>query len=279
MVRSTTDAAPPEGKTAVVAVCASAANTQGLLHLLRDLTPQSDIALVIVLQHREALDTDGFTKALREAGHHPTPIAHDAALVAGRTYLPDPDVIVGFESGRFQIEPAEQRAGERGTIDSLLVALARDEDGCSVAVILAGTGADGTLGVKAVKEAGGLAFAEETEDSKASELARSNHPAALADAVLPIGRLAERITEGVRQIVSAEAGTSHPETAETAAATSPASPPSCAARPATTSTATSRTRSCAACSAGCRSCRSTDRGLCRGPCATTSERKTSSTTC
>ena len=204
MVSSSTDAAPQDGRAAVVAVCASAASPQAVLQLLRQLTPQPDMALVIVLQHREALDTETFLKALREAGHEPSPIAHDAPLTAGRTYLPDPDVIVSLDQGRFRIQPAEQQAGARGTIDSFLVALAGDEDGHSIAVILSGTGADGTLGVKAVKEAGGLAFAEETEETGSGELARSNYPAALADAVLPIDRLADRIRDGVRQILSTD---------------------------------------------------------------------------
>jgi two-component system CheB/CheR fusion protein len=217
MVTASPDAATPDDRPAVVAVCASAASPQPLLQLLRALTPHSDMALVIVLQHREALDTEPFMHALREAGHVPSPIAPDAPLEPGKTYLPDPDVIVSLENGRFRIRAVEEQPGARGTIDSFLVALAGDEDGHSIAVILAGTGADGTLGLKAVKAAGGLALAEETEESRSSELARSNHPAALADAVLPIDQLAERIKDGVRQIEPA-AGLARPDDAEVSAA-------------------------------------------------------------
>jgi two-component system CheB/CheR fusion protein len=138
MVRSSTDAASHDGRAAVVALCASAASPQALLNLLRQITPQPDTALVIVLQHREALDTEAFLRALREAGHEPGAVAHDAPLTAGKIYLPDPDVIVSLEHGRFRIQPAEQRPGARGTIDSFLVALAGDEDGHSIAVILWG---------------------------------------------------------------------------------------------------------------------------------------------
>jgi two-component system CheB/CheR fusion protein len=216
MVTSAPEAAPPDTRPAVVAVCASAASPESLLHLLRTLAPQPDMALVIVLQHREALDAEAFTQALREAGHVPSPVAHDAPLVAGKTYLPDPDVIVSLKGGRFRVQPAEQRPGARGTIDSFLVALASDEEAYSIVAILAGTGADGTLGFKAVKEAGGLTLAEETEESRSSELAGSNHPTALADAVLPIDRLAERIKDGIRQI-QAGAEFARPDAADNAA--------------------------------------------------------------
>lgn len=218
MGKSLVPVAPRTEKPAVVAICAPAAHLPPLLHLLRQLPPQPDTALVIVLQHREALDTDAFGRAMQEAGHKLSPIEHDVVLTAGRAYLPDPGVIVGLEDGRFRIESAEQRAGERGTIDSFLVALAADEDRHSIAVVLEGTGADGTLGFKAIKEAGGLALAEETEESRSSELSRSNHPAALADAVLPIDDLAERIKDGIRQILLTGPAQAGHDAAETLAA-------------------------------------------------------------
>ncbi|MBB2964456.1 chemotaxis methyl-accepting protein methylase [Methylobacterium sp. R2-1] len=214
MVKPSEHAVSQGEKPAVVAICGSAASPRALLDLLRQLAPQPNMALVIVLQHREALNADAFTQALREAGHDLSPVENDAPLVAGRTYLPDPDVIMSLEGGRIQIQRAQQRAGERGTIDSFIVALASDEDGQSIAVVLAGTGADGTLGFKAIKEAGGLTLAEETEEARSGELARSNHPAALADAVLPIDQLAERIKEGVRQVFAAGVPQGGPDAAD-----------------------------------------------------------------
>lgn len=186
MVKSSDEAGSRNGKPIVVALCASAANTRSLVHLLQALPPRPDTAVIVVLQHRETLDAADFGHVLAEAGHELSIIAQDMPLVPGRVYLPEPNVIVSIEGDHFRLRPAEQRFGERGTIDSFLVSLLDEMDGHTISVVLAGTGSDGTLGFKAVKEMGGIALAEETEESRSGELAASNIPAALADAVLPI---------------------------------------------------------------------------------------------
>ncbi len=139
--------APP---AVVVALCASAASTASLEYLLTRLPAQPEAALIVVLQHREALDEDRFAWVLAETGREAVPILDGAPVEAGKIYLPAPGAIVTVEDNRFRARPAEQAPGERGVIDSLLVSLARVEDGRCIAVALAGTEADGTLGVKAI---------------------------------------------------------------------------------------------------------------------------------
>jgi two-component system CheB/CheR fusion protein len=216
MVRSSEEAGPEDGKPIVVALCASAANTRSLVHLLQELPPRPDTAIIVVLQHRETLDAADFGKALEAAGHELSVIAQDMLLAPGRLYLPDSNVIVSVEGDHFRIRPAEQRFGERGTIDSFLVSLLGEMDGRTISVVLAGTGSDGTLGFKAVKEMGGIALAEETEESRSGELAASNIPAALADAVLPIDQLAERVRASIRQLRSKTVADPQLEGAESA---------------------------------------------------------------
>ena len=182
------------------------------------LPPQPDSALVLILRHREALDEDGFRRVAEAAGHILSTIEHGGPVLGGHTYLPGPDLIAGLEGGHFQVSAAEQRVGERGTIDSFLVELAGEENVRSIAVVLAGTGGDGTLGFKAVKEAGGLALAEEGEETRSGDLAASNSPAALADAVLSLDQLAERITAGIRQASSKTAPAIDPDAEEATAA-------------------------------------------------------------
>ena len=214
MVESSEEAGPRDGRPIVVALCASAANTRSLVHLLQALPPRPDTAIIVVLQHRETLDAAAFGHALAAAGHELSVIERTMPLVPGRVYLPEPNVIVSIEGDHFQLRPAEQRFGERGTIDSFLVSLVGEMDGRTISVVLAGTGSDGTLGFKAVKEMGGIAFAEETEESRAGELAASNIPAALADAVLPIEPLAERIRASIRQLGSKTGPDAHLDEAE-----------------------------------------------------------------
>ncbi|MBV9079075.1 MAG: hypothetical protein JO048_16550, partial [Methylobacteriaceae bacterium] len=198
----------------IVALGASGARTASLERLIARLGPPPDAALIIVLQHREALDEAVFRAALAQADGRLAGIVDGAAIEAGRIYLPTPDTIVEIEEGRFRNRPAENRPGERGTIDSLLVSLSRNEDFGSVAVLLHGTGGDGTLGVNAIKEAGGLTLAEPDPDGSGEDLDRSSSPAALADFVAPADALAERIAQHLGDLRQAPA----PDPTEVAAA-------------------------------------------------------------
>jgi two-component system CheB/CheR fusion protein len=186
---------------AVLGVVGSGARTGSLEHLLTHLPRQESAAIVVVLQHREALDDERFTRALAEAGRALTAIENHAPLESGKVYLAPAQVIVTVEGGRFHTRPTTEAPGRRGTIDSFLVSLAQDEEGKTLLVALAGTDGDGTLGLKAVKEAGGLTFAEQTEEAEAGDLAMSSSPAALADAVLPVHELTERVSSLVGRIV------------------------------------------------------------------------------
>ncbi|MEH3147620.1 MAG: PAS domain-containing protein [Methylobacterium frigidaeris] len=212
--------APANRTSVVVAVSASGADTRSLSHLLTRLPLPEHTAIVVVLQHREALDETQLEQALSEAGRRSSRIEDGVAMEGGRIYLPEANVILGLDGGRFRVRPAEQRVGERGTIDSFLVSLARDEDRHCLAVALAGTGGEGTLGFKAVKEAGGLTLAEENEEARTGDLATSNSAAALADAILPIDELVERASACIVQVAEQALASTRLGAAEIAAALS-----------------------------------------------------------
>ncbi|WCS28288.1 PAS domain-containing protein [Methylobacterium sp. NMS14P] len=185
--------------SAFVALSASAASTASLQHVLTRLPRLDGVAVIVALQHRDALDEKGFRHALMAIGLELADVRDDALIEGGRTYLIAADLVVGVENGRFRTRLADE-VGGKGLIDSFLVSLARDEDGRSIAVALAGTDGDGTLGFKAIKEAGGLTLAEETPEAAAGELAFSETPAALADAVLSLDELVERVAAAARQL-------------------------------------------------------------------------------
>jgi len=90
------------------------------------------------------------------------------------------------------LEPASPR-GLRLPIDFFLRSLAQDQQEKSVGVILSGMGSDGTLGLRAIKEKGGLVLVQDPATAKFDGMPRSAIDSGLADIVVPVDELPGRI--------------------------------------------------------------------------------------
>jgi len=113
-------------------------------------------------------------------------------------YLIQPDKNIAILHGKLQlIEPAERR-GLRHPIDFFFRTLAEDQGEKAIAVILSGTGTEGTLGLKAVKGEGGLVIVQDPDTAKYDGMPRSAAATDMVDYVLP----AEKIPEVLLKYVS-----------------------------------------------------------------------------
>ncbi|MGJ0510563.1 MAG: chemotaxis protein CheB [Methylocystis sp.] len=94
--------------------------------------------------------------------------------------------------------PFTETRGHRSPIDMFFrsVAAAR---GDGIAVLLSGSGSDGTLGIRAVKEAGGVIFAQEPSEAEYAMMPESAISTGLVDFVAPIKELTERVAEVARR--------------------------------------------------------------------------------
>jgi len=168
-----TDGGRPE-KILVVGVGASASAKDSLERFFSKLTVGPDQAFVLVLQHREALDEAWFADNLKHLTGIVLADAADGGKVKGGTiYLCPANMITTLQNDRFAVRRAEQAPGERATIDSFLVSLAKDRAERSIGIVLAGVGGDGTLGVGTLKDHGGLAIAERSEERRVGKECRS----------------------------------------------------------------------------------------------------------
>ena len=185
----------------VVGVGASAAAPDSIDRFFSTFSLSPDQATVLVVQHREALNEERLREALRKLDGVPIADVHDGALIdGGAVYLCGIDRITTVHNGRFSVRPAEQVPGERGTVDSFLVSLAEDRAEEAIGLILAGTGGDGTLGVAALKDHGGLAVAESDPDGRPAQVANGHTAATIADFVLPAEEISGHVAAYVRHL-------------------------------------------------------------------------------
>ncbi|MFC0340758.1 CheR family methyltransferase [Paracoccus niistensis] len=179
----------------VVAAITASAACAGSVHALLRLLPPVDAALVVVMQHMEAFDEESFRQAASESGHDLVWIEDGMTVEAERLYLNPPDMVVTVEGACFVAQPTDQAPGLQGIIDSFLVSLAHDQGERVIGVALNGTDGDGTLGMRELKVVGGVVLAECVPE----DLAHSDGPATLADAVLPVEEIPARLSALIEQ--------------------------------------------------------------------------------
>src|ERR1700677_2974602 len=90
-------------------------------------------------------------------------------------------------------EPRWQRA----PIDLFFRSLAAQR-GDDFAIVLSGAGSDGSIGIKAVKESGGIILVQDPDEAEYGSMPRSAVATGLADFVLPVREIAGRLPELIR---------------------------------------------------------------------------------
>ena len=111
-----------------------------------------------------------------------------------RVYVIPPAVYLSVDGkGGMRLSEPKARHGARLPFDYLLNSLAREHGARSVCVVLSGTGADGSLGLKEVKESGGLVIAQDIAEADYDGMPRSAIATGAVDLVLRTAKIAEAL--------------------------------------------------------------------------------------
>jgi two-component system CheB/CheR fusion protein len=136
-----------------------------------------------------------------------TQVTSSTALKPNAIYVIPPDRQLNITDHQVSAIPFEEPRGKRAPIDQFFRSLAA-QHGDGFAVILSGAGSDGAVGVKAIKERGGIVLVQSPDEAEYSSMPRSAIMTDAVDFVLPARQLAERVAELVgtkRQVTIAEA--------------------------------------------------------------------------
>jgi len=114
-------------------------------------------------------------------------------------YVIPPGKLMTISEGKLKL--SEKKEGDKGpntAIDTFLYTLAEDIGEKALAIILSGTGSDGTKGAEAVKNAGGLVFVQDPETARFDGMPRS--AAAIADFILSPSQMPAEIAQHIQEI-------------------------------------------------------------------------------
>ena len=181
----------------VVGVGASAGGLEALSELVGEAPPEADIAYVIV-QHLSPDYKTMIPELLTKRTDLRVVRAENAArLESGTVYVIESNTLLRMQAGRLMVETAPKRHGMHLPIDIFFNSMAADLGSQCAAVVLSGTGSDGTRGARAVKERGGFVVAQSPETSKFDGMPRSVIDTGIVDIVLPPGEIAAYLSDVV----------------------------------------------------------------------------------
>ncbi|MFH1871332.1 MAG: chemotaxis protein CheB [Pseudomonadota bacterium] len=200
----------------VVAIGASAGGLEALEQFLGQVPAGSNMAFVVI-QHLDPDHKGMMPELLQRATTMPVAQARNRMKVEpGCVYVIPPkwDLSI-LHDCLYLLEPVAAR-GLRLPIDSFFRALADDRQDQAVCVILSGMGSDGALGLRAIKERGGLVAVQEPASAKFNGMPQSAIDTGLVDIVAPAPELPQRIADTLHHASRGVAGATR-QAAETLA--------------------------------------------------------------
>ena len=180
----------------MVGIGASAGGLEAFTAFFAHLPPDSGMAFVLV-QHLSPDHQSLLTEIMARAAPIPVIEArHGMRVEPNRVYVIPPDATLTIEGGRLVVvKPAPPRSNRR-PIDSFFASLAKDQGDNAVSIVLSGVGNDGSAGLAAVKEAGGLTIAQADFDHHAmAGMPQSAAATGHVDYVLPVEEMPAKLIE------------------------------------------------------------------------------------
>ncbi|MFP4229059.1 MAG: CheR family methyltransferase [Salinivenus sp.] len=210
---SSSSSAPPDAPCGapmpIVGIGASAGGVDALQTFFRHLpenlgaapttdeddAPEGEEMAFVVVMHLSPDHESNLVDILQQETTLRVALAEDDTPVAGGTvYVIPPGCQLTIQEGRLQVQAAGARH-DATSIDRFLRSLASDQRDNAVGIVLSGSGADGTLGLRAIKEAGGVTMVQSPEEAEYPSMPESALSTGLVDLSLPIGSLAETLVE------------------------------------------------------------------------------------
>ena len=191
MTEETTGSTPPENSPQeffVVGIGASAGGVAALKQFFSHVQPDSGMAFVVIL-HLSPQHESNLPALIQNQTSLPvTQVTNAVKVEPNHVYVIPPSKYLVIVDGMIRPEEPGTR-GRPASIDLFFRTLADGYGKDAIAILLSGTGADGTLGLGRIKEEGGLAIVQDPAEAEYGEMPRSAINTALVDLILPVSEM------------------------------------------------------------------------------------------
>jgi len=182
----------------IVGIGASAGGFKALENFFAHLPPDSGAAFVVI-QHLPVGHKSIMASLLaKRTALKVLPAENGARLRPNCIYLNPPDKNIAVMGGVLQLMRVKHPYPANLPIDYCFRSLAEDQKERAVCIVLSGAGADGALGLKAIKAAGGMTMAQLASDAEYNGMPNSAIATGMVDCVLPADKMPAQLLKYLR---------------------------------------------------------------------------------
>lgn len=177
----------------IAAIGASAGGLEAFSNLLRALPADPGMALIFI-PHLDPTHESAMVELLSRTTSMPVRQAAERLPVEVNTiYVLPPNSDMTISQGILHLSTRASDRSPHLPIDTFFRSLADDQTNNAIGIILSGTARDGTVGLAAIKNSGGITFVQDFESAKYDGMPHSAVEAGVVDYVLPPARIAEEL--------------------------------------------------------------------------------------
>ncbi|HWB58109.1 MAG TPA: CheR family methyltransferase, partial [Chthoniobacteraceae bacterium] len=181
----------------MVGLGGSAGAIAALQAFFKAMPPDSGMVFVVILHLSPSYEST-LPSVLGKATSMPVVQAHDRQRVqANHVYVIPPGKHLVTVDGHLKLTPLDAGRGKRVAVDLFFRSLADTHGPHAAAIIFSGADGDGALGIKRIKERGGLTIAQDPEQAEQSGMPRSAIDTGMIDWVLGVPEMPQRLVNYV----------------------------------------------------------------------------------
>ena len=187
----------PRGRSRfpIVGIGASAGGLEALTPLFTELPADTGMAFLVV-QHLDPRLQSRLPELLSRTTRMEVLEAEQGQSIhPNHVYVITPNTRLALAQGVLHLSARGEGRASYLPVDHLFRSLAEDQEGRAIAVVLSGSGSDGTQGLCEIKAVGGITFAQEETSAVQTGMPHSAIESGCADFVLAPGEIARRLAQ------------------------------------------------------------------------------------
>lgn len=187
----------------VIGIGASAGGLNAFIRFIKAIPADSGMAYVLV-QHLSPNHDSLLSELLQKVTGIPVhEISDDIKVLPDHIYILPSNKMLVANDGVLQLSPRPEksRTSRNLPIDLFFSSLAEVHQSHAIGIVLSGTASDGTLGLKAIKDHGGITFAQDEASAEYDSMPRNAVQAGVVDFILPPEDMPQKLIDIKQQII------------------------------------------------------------------------------